>query len=278
MKKALTTIMIALAGMLWAIGDETSAPKDKDAEISPMELAKRADANYKAKKYQEAITLYERALETSPSAELWYNLGNARYRVGEPGKAILAYERALRLNPTMREARANLEFVNTRIVDRPGRRGSFLERKCDKIAGSLSSGSWAVWALLMFVLAAGGVVVYVTGSSIMLRKTGFFGSGVLLLLCFGILFLSFRARAIATDSKTAIVTARSTVLSTVPHRPTQPGEEAMLLHEGTNVEVIDVVRSSEDTTSRGGYWYDVRIDNTHRAWINAEDVTKVYPF
>jgi len=47
--------------------------------------------------------------EGNRSANLFYNLGNAEYRLGEKGRAILAYERALALDPSHPEAKANLE-------------------------------------------------------------------------------------------------------------------------------------------------------------------------
>ncbi len=266
MKKALIIIMVALVGMLSAAG--ASAPR------TATEWAEKADAFYKAKKYGEAVKCYEEAVKLQPSATLWYNLGNARYRAGVPGYAVLAYERALRIDPTMQAARANLQFVNSRIADRPGQRGSFLDRKADNLANRATSDVWAWWAFGLFVLAAAGVVVYFVGSNVLLRKVGFFGSGVVLLLCIGALVMSLRARSIARDTTQAIVTARSSILSTVPREPSGQNEEAMMLHEGTKVEILDSVRPA----AKAPCWYDVRIDNNRRAWINGADITPIYPF
>lgn len=277
MKKALFTILLALTVMIGNAAGNAADGKETAKAADPVELAKKGDASYQAKKYGDAIKMYEQALTQMSSAELWYNLGNAQYRAGAPGKAIVAYERALRLDPTFDEARANLEFLNSRIVDRPGQRGSFLERKADNIANRNSSDGWAWIAFGLFVLAGAGVLLYMMGTNVTLRKVGFFGTGVLLLLCFVALFLSFRARSIANDDSLAIVTARSTILSTVPRQPSQQSEEAMLLHEGTKVQVLDSVRSTTDTIGKG-CWYDVRIDNAHRAWINSTAVTKISPF
>lgn len=273
MKKALFAIFVILTVTLCSATDRASDNKGAAKTVDPVELAKKGDAAYQAKKYADAMDMYEQALKQMPSAVLWYNLGNAQYRAGAVGKAIVSYERALRLDPTMEGAKANLDFLNSRIVDRPGQRGSFLERKADNIANRNSSNGWAWIAFGWFLLAGVGVMVYMMGTNVMLRKVGFFGTGVLLLLCFVALFLSFRARSIALDNSIAIVTARSTILSTVPRQPSQQSEEAMMLHEGTKVEVLDSVGTSADSI-----WYDVRINNTQRAWINAASVTKVSPF
>ncbi len=50
-------------------------------------------------------------------------------------------------------------------------------------------------------------------------------------------------------------------------------QEAMLLHEGTRVQILDSVRSTSDSIST--LWYDVQVDNAHRAWINAAAVEKI---
>ena len=49
------------------------------------------------------------------SADLFYNLGNAWFKLGDQGRAILNYERALVLNPRMEEARSNFQTA-LRIV------------------------------------------------------------------------------------------------------------------------------------------------------------------
>ena len=47
----------------------------------------------------------------------------------------------------------------------------------------------------------------------------------------------------------------------------------MLLHEGTRVEIIDSVKAVADSTA--SLWLDVRVDNEHRAWLNAADAQRV---
>ena len=47
----------------------------------------------------------------------------------------------------------------------------------------------------------------------------------------------------------------------------------MLLHEGTRVEILDSVVAVAD--SAASTWLDVRIDNTHRAWLNSADAERI---
>lgn len=67
---------------------------------------------YDQGKFADAKKGYQELLATgTTSANLYFNLGNAEYRLGETGSAILAYERSLALEPSQPEARANLKFV-----------------------------------------------------------------------------------------------------------------------------------------------------------------------
>ena len=62
--------------------------------------------------FQGARAGYEALVQSGPwSAHLFYNLGNAAFRMGDKGAAFLAYERALALDPRHPEAQANLRFL-----------------------------------------------------------------------------------------------------------------------------------------------------------------------
>jgi len=52
------------------------------------------------------------------SAEVYYNLGNAHFRLGETARAVLNYRRAARLDPGNDDIRANLALVSQRLQDR----------------------------------------------------------------------------------------------------------------------------------------------------------------
>ena len=241
---------------------------------SESSLIQQADSAYTADNFKEAADTYLHVIATEgTSATLQYNLGNCYYRLGEMGKAILAYERALRLDPTFDDARNNLDFVNSRIADRPGERGTFLGNALDAAANSSRSNVWAWLAFACFTLTILGALAYIFSSAVAVRKVGFFGGFLALLRCFCFVYLAFRSAAIATADNVAIITSPSTILSTSPRVPKDRTQEAMLLHEGTRVEILDSVRSTTDSIN--SLWYDVQVDNAHRAWINAAAVEKI---
>lgn len=239
-----------------------------------LSLSEQADSAYNADNYREAADLYLHIMQTEGvSATLYYNLGNCYYRSGEMGKAILAYERSLRLDPTYEDARNNLEFVNARIPDRPGERGTFIGNAMDSAANMAHSNMWAWLAFGAFVLTLAGVLAYIFSNVVIVRKIGFFGGFVTLIATGIFIFFAYRSAAIAVADDAAIITSPSTILSTSPRVPKDRNQEAMLLHEGTKVTILDSVRSTTDSIN--SLWYDVEVDNNHRAWINAAAVEKI---
>ena len=227
----------------------------------------RADSAYLADDFLTAAALYDEAIDSlGPSADRYYNLGNAYYRAGLPGMAIVSYERALRLDPNNKDIIENLEFVNSKTVDRIEQNSGLIGGATDRIASKLHPDTWALIAMVSFILAMVGIGVYFFASAVALRKVGFFGAGILVVVCVVTNMLAVRSarRAAATDA--AIITAPSVILSTTPRAPKDRSEEALLLHEGTKVFLLDSIAGPDNT------WYDVRIDNEHRAWISSEAI------
>ncbi len=67
---------------------------------------------YEAGKFDQAKAAYGQLAKSGPwSANLFYNLGNAEWKLGNGGEAAVDYQRALALEPGHPQARANLDFV-----------------------------------------------------------------------------------------------------------------------------------------------------------------------
>lgn len=226
-----------------------------------------ADRAYGNDDFAAAVELYKQAIEEyGPSAERYYNLGNAYYRCDSIGMALVNYERALRLDPTNNDIIDNLEFVNDKTTDRLQLTKSFVSNTADKITGGFHPNALAWIGMAAFVLALAGVATYFFASNVTLRKVSFFGAGILLVLCVAINILAYRnaMRIMSTDR--AIIVSKSVMLSTTPRTPKDRSEEAMLLHEGTKVTLLDSINTGHDK------WYDVKVDDNNRAWIPAESV------
>ncbi|MCD6497460.1 MAG: SH3 domain-containing protein [Deltaproteobacteria bacterium] len=73
----------------------------------------QANASYEKGDFAEAVRLYESCLSGFHvvNEHLYYNLGNAYYKLSKMGPAIYNYERALKVDPGMEDARHNLKVA-----------------------------------------------------------------------------------------------------------------------------------------------------------------------
>lgn len=220
--------------------------------------------------YLEAIRLYNAVIEKDgSSAAIYYNLGNAYYRIDSLAKAIICYERALRLDPTDKDIRANLDFVNGKIIDAQSSNG-ITNVLVEKSMQMFSPNGWAIISVIIFVgvllLAAG----YIFSRNIRLRKVYFFAALVLLIVNVVSVIITINASSVVAGSNEAIVVAKSTQLSTSPSSPLDESQKAMLLHEGSKVKVIRELSTPNDP--RVKKWVEVEAAGDNRAWIDAEAI------
>lgn len=239
--------------------------------VYPASPAEMADSAYNSEDYRQAIRLYHQAIDTEGfSPRLYYNLANAYYRINNLGRAVLYYERALNLDPSMSDARSNLEFVRTRILDKPEDDSTFLENLNYKILSLMSPDAWAWTAFGLFVLVLGCVALYIFSSEVALRKTGFFGGFVILILFAYSSINAWRSSGAYYEHSKAVVTVPTSNLRTAPGSESVDGDKVLPIHEGTVLEIIDSV--SLPTEQMAPKWYNVKINNSTRAWVNAADV------
>ena len=244
------------------------------ASVYAMSIGQQADSAYNAEDYRLAIELYNKSLaEEGRSSEIYYNLGNAYYRSDKLGMAVVNYERALRLDPTDEDARTNLEFVRSRIQDRPEDDTAFLAKVHNSIICGMTANGWAWMAFAIFVLLMGAVALYIFSTNVALRKTGFFGGLVLLVLFAYSLIVASDATAKAAEHETAVVISPSTQLSSTPRASRTSADKVVTIHEGTTVEIVDSVPTPDDPVSP--VWYNVKINNSTKAWLRASDVERI---
>jgi len=228
----------------------------------------RANQAYKQELYNEALKLYlQEAEKTGVSSALYCNIGDTYYRLKDNVHAVLYYERALLLDPSNGDARFNLEFVRGKMQLPDDAGDSWFSNWVDQTVSRLSSNAWAIIAIVTFLLFLAGVAAYLFLDNVLMRKIGFFGGGVLIVLSILANLAAFHVHDKATSGNGAIVMPQSVVLSTAPREPRDKQEEAFQLQQGTRVEIVD---SIADKTS--GKWLQVSTAGGHKAWIKAQDV------
>ena len=226
---------------------------------SPTELWARANQAYSEARYDEAVADYSAIIDAAPVitrayAPIYYNLGNAHFKQGELSQAILAYERCLRLRPTDKNARYNLQFARTQIIDNiADTQVFFLREWVTTLRNMLPMSVWMWSSIILFCLMLVCLLLFAFSRSIGWRKAGFYIS-IICLLCSAVAFAnaaslhhrdSIRAEAIITRG---IVNAKAS--------PDRSGTELFTLHEGTKVTIHEVL---------GGY-ANIEVGN-YNGWI-----------
>ena len=234
----------------------------------------KADSLYLKKEYYSAIKYYEESLKKDGlSSDVYYNLGNAYYRSNMLGKSILSYERALRLDPENSDAKFNLEFVKSKLVDNNiSDDRNFITRVFDSIVNIFNTNTWAYISIVLLLLLLTSIACYIYSNKIVIRKYGFFSGFIFLFLfCSSISFSLLAANKVANGAR-AIVVEKSTMLSRNPESPKSASDEVFLLHEGSSIEILDSVQSTTDKEC--SLWYKTEINGNH-AWIKSTSVERI---
>lgn len=89
----------------------------------------QANQFYNQSQFREAAEIYERAIASGvENGHLYYNLGNAYFRMGNLPKAILDYAKAQNLLPRDEDVEANLKYAIRQTADQlDGRKPHVLE-------------------------------------------------------------------------------------------------------------------------------------------------------
>lgn len=237
-------------------------------------LTEEADTAYARQDYALAVQLYHKAIANDGiSPQIYFNLGNSYYRLGKPGRAVLYYSRALQLDPSMQDARDNLAFVNTRILDKPEDDSTFLGNLHQGILAKMTPDAWAWTAFGLFVALLGCVAIYIFSSSVPMRKFGFFGGFIVAAVFIYSLAAASQTASAPFDRSRAVIIVPTSNLSTAPGATSGENAKIIPLHEGTVVEITDSTTVPGDAASP--IWYDVKINNSTRAWARAADLERI---
>ena len=227
-------------------------------------IFENANSLYNNENYNDAILEYERILSSGEhSAAVYFNLGNAYYKLNQIGQSIYYYEKALQLEPENEDVLTNLAFANNMRIDKieviPT---TGFSKMFSSIVNTMFFDTWAVLAVFFMVLFIVAFVFY-TQSKFTNRKRYFFITAMFTLF-FSILSLAFayKQEAELIKKKYAIVFAEESQVKT---EPKLNSTEAFELHEGTKVKVLDVF---ED-------WTKIKLTNGSTGWIISKDIKQL---
>ena len=223
-----------------------------------------ADSAYARGEFQQAIKDYEALLKQGASADLYYNLGNAYYRSENITRAVLNYERALLLSPGDRDIRFNLQIAQAKTIDKIVPESEmFFFTWYRALVNLMSVDGWASVALVSLALVIILLLVYLFSDRVWLRKVGFFG-GILMLLLFVL------SNIFAWQQKQNLLFRKGGIVMTptisVKSTPASNGTDLFILHEGTKVVITD--SSMKD-------WREIRIADGKEGWIESKHLEEI---
>mgnify|MGYP002624222294 CR=1 FL=1 len=220
-----------------------------------------ADSAYVEGDYQRAVALYDSLLNEGVSYELYYNLGNAYYRMEDITHAVLCYERALQLAPGDADVRFNLQMARSMTIDKIVPESEmFFVTWYRSLVNMTSVDGWGYIALVMLGMALVLALLYLFSNIVWLRKLGFFGSLLSLLLFLLGNVMAWQQKH-AMDSQKGAIIMESAV--NVKSTPANNGTDLFILHEGTKVSIID-------DTMRD--WKEVRVADGKQGWIETKQI------
>lgn len=250
---------------VWAMSLPVSAVNDAIPSDTTLSVTKAtADAAYDGGLYQKAISEYETLLEDGVSADLYYNLGNAYYRTGNLTRAILSYERAYGLAPGDKDIRFNLDFARSQTVDKITPQSEmFFVTWYHSLINLMYVDSWARLAIISIVLALSLLLVYLFASHIGLRKVGFYGACLFLVLFVLGNFFAWQQKRQFEQGQGAIVTVQQT---TIKQTPSVQGSDVATIHEGTHVNITDRAMQG---------WLGIELSDGRSGWIESKEVEEI---
>jgi tetratricopeptide (TPR) repeat protein len=227
----------------------------------------KATALYNASKFEEAIEIYESILaDKQHSAALYYNLGNAHYKLNHIAPSIYYYEKALLLNPGDKDVLNNVTFARNMAIDvieplPPTGFSKILERSI----GRLSYHNWAILAIVSMFLFSGLFLAYYFLYQQRLKRITFISSFLFLGLSIFSVIMAFSEYNTIINERPAIVFSEEVA---VRAEPNNRSETVFTLHEGTKVQVEESFEA----------WKKIKLADGKIGWLPSIDIKEVKDF
>ena len=225
-------------------------------QTTPEFLFNEGNKAYNAADYENAISLYEQTIKMgNHSAELYYNLGNANYRLNKVAESIYYFEKAKLMRPKDKDILTNSAFANNMTIDAIEKIPiSQIDQINKFIIGIFSFEIWTYFTLILLWIFTILFLGYLFFIRTILKRRFFFSSlGILLLFIFSF-SITYSIDQNEKNRKFAILFSKQIDIWSEPN---QQGDRLFVLHEGTKVQLLDSLEE----------WQKIRIANGSEGWI-----------
>ncbi|MCK7589329.1 tetratricopeptide repeat protein [Subsaxibacter sp. CAU 1640] len=224
-------------------------------------LFEQGNKLYNDGNYEQAISKYEEILSNGKhSAELYFNLGNAHYKLDHIAPSIFYYEKALQLKPDDKEINGNIAFARNMTIDEVDTIPEVgFTKFVNNISKALAFESWAYLSIGLVILFVVLFLIYYFADGTIQKRMAFVASLIMVIFTGLALSFAFHNYDLAQQDQPAIVFAQE---SQVKSEPNLRSTESFKLHEGTKVQVLDTVNN----------WKKIKLADGKTGWISSDDI------
>ena len=243
MKKIIFIIALSIAPM-YAWGNNS----DPATEII------QGNINYHEKQYDSAVKIYERLIaEGYTNGHLYYNLGNAYFRLGQIGPDIHNYLKAKSLLPRDKDLDANLK--------------SAFQETIDRLEGKQAGNIFLIWLEnfnfleTLQILALANLLFWLSLTGWICFRSRLWDLGHKTTLALLILAITSASAKYYTETNnvSGVVLAKTADIKSTP----EPDNVTLFqLHEGAVVSI----------TGRKDDWYKIELPDDKKGWVKNASV------
>lgn len=251
--KKLLTIIVLLLSLLGNAQNEA--------------LFNRATDAYNDGDYPKAIEYYTGILENGQhSAELYFNLGNAYYKLNQIAPSIYNYEKALLLSPNDPEIKNNLAYAQNMTLDAIETMPETVLSKIYKnITKVLTFDQWSYAAVVFMILFVFLYIAFYYFTYATKKRIAFVGSIISLFISLIAVLFAFVQYNDFKAEQPAIIFANEVRIKSEPN---ERSEQIFVLHEGTKVNILEELND----------WKKIKIVDGKTGWVTSESIKPLKDF
>ncbi|TCD01021.1 tetratricopeptide repeat protein [Pedobacter psychroterrae] len=234
------------------------------AKEVPAKLLAEGNQQYAKGQFKDAVKTYGLLVDSGyRTASVYFNLGNAYYKLDELSSAIWYYEKAYKLTPGDEDIKVNLQFANLKITDKIEAVPEFFLAKWWRgFVMSVSLNTWAVSGILGLLSGFALLIVYLFVYVINIKKASFYAGISLVILGLFSLFMANSQSNYFERANQAIVFNGSVDVKSGPQASMKT---LFVIHEGLKVNIKE----------KEGSWVKIELPNGNIGWIESVAVNEI---
>ena len=216
-----------------------------------------ANEKYNSLDFVGAIEKYNELLKGGfHSSELYFNLGNAYYKLDSLAQGIYYYEKGLKYFPNDSSLIQNLAYLNNLTIDDiESLPEDIVSKQLNYLLNYFSFNTWSIITIITAILSCVIFLLYFLSKSSIYKRTYFTIFILSFILTSSLLFVNFKIYNVQTTIEFGIV--YKDVIE-VNFEPNEKSEVLFEIHEGTKVEVIENFDMD---------WLKIKLSNGQTGWV-----------